>query len=191
MLSVAVFRNDELRRHSGWFLALGIILIILGIIALAYVVLATIVSVLVFGILLLIGGVIELIHAFRTHRWGGFFLHLLTGLLGIVVGWMFVRHPVAGALTLTLLLGAFFLVEGIFRLAGAFFLRFPRWGWAVFGGMITGVLGILLLLQWPVSALWFIGLAIGIDMIFRGWAWVMLALIARRAAALTAQIQPT
>jgi uncharacterized membrane protein HdeD (DUF308 family) len=183
MLSVVGVSADELRRHSGWFLALGIILVLLGVIALAFAVLTTIVSVLIFGWLLLIGGAIEVIHAFRTRRWGGFFLHLLTGLLGIVVGWLFVRHPVAGALTLTLLLGAFFLVEGIFRLTAAFSLRFPHWAWTVVGGVLTAVLGILLLLQWPVSSLWFIGFAIGIDMIFRGWAWMTMALTIRRAPA--------
>lgn len=180
MLGDAAVRREELWSHRGWFLGLGIVLIVLGIIAVGLAELTTLVSVVVLGWLLLISGVLEGINAIRHRDSGGFLLTLLTGLLGVVVGLMFVTHPVAGALTLTLLLGAFFLVEGIFRFAGAARLRTPHWGWAALGGVITGLLGVLLLVHWPASALWFIGLAVGIDMIFRGWAWVMLALIVGR-----------
>src|SRR6516162_7780374 len=180
MIGLAGPAIEAIRAHRGWFVVLGIILIIIGLIAVVYDVTATIVSVLFFGWLLIIGGVAEVIHAFRTHGWGGIFLHLLTGLLGIIVGLVFVTHPLAGALTLTLLLGALFLVEGIFRLVGVLRLRFPGWGWAAAGAVITAILGVFLLDQWPVSALWFIGFAVGIDMIFRGWGWIMLALAAQR-----------
>ena len=178
--NLAAERIEQVRAHRGWFIALGVILLVLGIIALYFDVATTIVSVLFFGWLLIIGGVAEVIHAFRTHGWGGIFLHLLTGLLGIIVGLVFVTHPLAGALTLTLLLGAFFLLEGIFSLIGVLRLRFPNWGWAAAGAVITGILGVLLLAQWPVSALWFIGFAVGVDMIFRGWGWIMLALGVQR-----------
>ncbi len=173
--------SDELRRHSGWFVALGIVLIILGVIALAYNAFTTIASVLVFGWLLMIGGVIEIVHGFQTHRWGGFFLHLLAGLLFLVAGLVFFTNPLAGALSLTLLLGAFFLVGGVFEIVGAVRLRAPHWAWAVLGGLITAVLGLMLWAQWPSSGLWFIGFAVGISMIFRGWAWVMLGMMARGA----------
>jgi uncharacterized membrane protein HdeD (DUF308 family) len=173
--------SDELRRHSGWFVALGIALIILGVIALAYDAFTTIASVLVFGWLLVIGGVVEIIHGFQTHRWGGFFLHLLAGLLFLVAGLLFVVNPLAGALSLTLFLGAFFLVGGVFEIIGAVRLRAPHWRWAVLGGVITAVLGLMLWAQWPGSGLWFIGFAVGISMIFRGWAWVMLGMMARGA----------
>jgi uncharacterized membrane protein HdeD (DUF308 family) len=173
--------SDELRRHSGWFVALGIALLILGVIALAYDAFTTIASVLVFGWLLVIGGVVEIIHGFQTHRWGGFFLHLLAGLLFLVAGLLFVANPLTGALSLTLFLGAFFLVGGVFEIIGAVRLRAPHWAWAVLGGVITAVLGLMLWLQWPSSGLWFIGFAVGISMIFRGWAWVMLGMMARGA----------
>lgn len=175
-----LIRTDQLRHHRAWFLGLGIVLVILGVIAIALAVLTTIVSVVVFGWVLVIGGIVEIVHAFRTHRWGGLFLHLLTGLLGVVVGLMFVRHPLAGALTLTLILGGFFVVEGVFRLVGALYLRFPQWPWVLVSGVITALLGMLLILQWPVSALWFIGFAVGVDMIFRGAAWTTLAVVAGR-----------
>jgi len=178
---------DEIARHRAWFLTLGIVLITLGVVAVAYAVVATIASVLLFGWLLLLVGVAETVHGFRTHRWGGFFLHLLVGLLDIALGLLFLLNPLAGALTLTLLIGAFFIVEGLFRLIGALTVRFPNWGWAVAGGIITTVLGLLLVLQWPVSGLWLIGFAAGIDMIFRGWGWVMLTLAVRSPARPAAQ----
>jgi uncharacterized membrane protein HdeD (DUF308 family) len=180
MINLAGPRIEAIREHRGWFIVLGIILIIIGLIAVVYDVTATVVSVLFVGWLLIVGGVVEVFHAFRTHGWGGIFLHLLAGLLAVIVGLVFVTHPLAGALTLTLVLGALFLVEGIFRLIGVLRLRFPGWGWAAAAAVITAILGLLLLDQWPVSALWFIGFAVGIDMIFRGWGWIMLAIAAQR-----------
>lgn len=179
--------GDALRRHSGWFLVLGIVLIILGVVALAYDVLTTVASVLVFGWLLLIGGIVEIVHGFQTHRWGGFFLHLLGGLVFLLAGLLFIVNPLTAALTLTLFLGAFFLLGGIFEIIGALRLRAPHWGWQVLGGVITAVLGVLLWAQWPVSGLWFIGFAVGISLIFRGLSWLMLGMMARRAGGLVAK----
>lgn len=180
---------EGLREHRGWFLALGVVLIGLGIAALVYDVLATIVSVLVFGWLLLIGGVVEVFHAWRVHGWGGQLLHLLSALLAIIAGLIFIRNPLAGALTLTLVLGALFVVEGIFRIFGIARFGLSRWG--VVGGIITAILGVLLIVHWPASGLWFIGFAVGIDLIFRGWAWLMLGLGLGRIGPQTAPARAT
>ena len=181
MASHLLVSMGELHKHRGWFLALGIGLIVLGIIALGYDVVTTALSVVLFGWLLVLGGILEIIHAFSTHRWGGFFLNFIAGLLTAVAGVLFVSHPLVGALTLTLFLGAFFLVGGVVAIVSAVRLQHPHWGWGVLGGVVTGLLGLLLWAQWPFSGLWFIGFAIGLQMIFRGWAWVMLALASRSA----------
>jgi uncharacterized membrane protein HdeD (DUF308 family) len=102
-------------------------------------------------------------------------LHLVAGLLGIVLGLLIVTHPVAGALAWTMLIASFFLVVGTFRLVAAIRMKFPNWGWAAFDGAITLLLGIVLWADWPWSGLWFLGLSIGISLILRGWAHVMLA----------------
>jgi uncharacterized membrane protein HdeD (DUF308 family) len=162
-----------------WFLALGIGLLLLGIVALGASVTVTLASVFFFGVLFLISGIVQVVQAFQTRRSEGFFLHLLAGLFDSVVGLLLVTHPTAGALTLTLLLAAFFLVGGLFRIVAALSLRFPSWGWGLMGGIVSVLLGVLLLMGWPGSALWFIGMCIGIDMIFHGWGWVMLALAIR------------
>ena len=93
---------------------------------------------------------------------------------------MFLRHPDKAALTLTLLLAAFLMAGGVIRIAAAVSLQFPNWGWQVVSGALNLLLGILIWAQWPVSGLWVIGLFVGIEMIFNGWTWVMLALTLRR-----------
>jgi uncharacterized membrane protein HdeD (DUF308 family) len=173
---------ETLRPKWGWFLALGIALVVLGTMALAVPWLTTLTSVLVFGWLLAFGGAFELGAAFWTKGWSGIVLHLLGGILSIVVGALLVAHPGAGALGLTLLLATLFLVGGLFRLGAAVVLRFPSWGWAAASGVVSVVLGILVWNGWPLSALWLIGTFVAIELLCRGWAWVMFAFAARQIA---------
>jgi uncharacterized membrane protein HdeD (DUF308 family) len=173
----------ELRRHAGWFTLLGIALIVLGVIALGAAELATLASVLLFGWVLVVGGVLQIAHAFRVRHSTGFARHLLGGVLSLVVGLLMVGNPVAGALSLTLLLAAFFMVSGIFRIGAALALDLPGRGWALLGGVIALVLGVMIWRQWPVSAVWVIGTFVGIDMIFDGWSLVMAGTAARRVSA--------
>jgi len=180
MSNLPLVNIDAVREHRGWFLVLGIVLVILGILAIAYDVLTTVVSVLVFGWLLVIAGVVEIVHGFQTHRWGGFFLHLLVALLYLVLGVLFVARPLIGAASLTLFLAAFFFVAGIFEIIATIRLKPPHAVWPILAGVVTLLLGVLLWYQWPVSGLYFIGLAVGINLIFRGWAWIMLPMAAAR-----------
>jgi uncharacterized membrane protein HdeD (DUF308 family) len=170
---------EEVRRNWFWFLALGIALIVLGVLALGAPWLVTVASVLLFGWLLLFAGVAEAVGAFWARRWSGFFLHLLGGVLNIVIGLLLVAHPTLAALALTLLLAAFFLVGGLFRVGAAAAVQFPGWPWAVLSGAVTALLGLLIWAEWPSSAVWVIGLFVGIELIFRGVGWVMFALAAR------------
>jgi uncharacterized membrane protein HdeD (DUF308 family) len=174
-----VLEPEELRHKWGWFLALGIVLLFLGIVAVALTPVATLAAVLVLGWLMVFSGVAEAVHAFQVHRWGGFFLHLIGGVLGILIGLLIVTHPGAGALAWTLLFASFFTVIGLFRLITAIWLRTPNWGWAAFDGAITLLLGVILWAEWPWSGLWFLGLSVGISMILRGWSSVMLAIAIR------------
>jgi uncharacterized membrane protein HdeD (DUF308 family) len=171
---------EEIRRKWGWFLILGIALIVLGGVALAVPRLATITLVLLFGWLVVFSGVFEAVAAFAARKWSGFFLHLLSGILSIIVGALMVTHPDAAAGALTLLLAAFFLMGGIFRISAAVMVRFPAWAWVAFGGIVTAFLGALIWAEWPSSALWVIGTFVAIDLLFRGWAWMMFAFAARQ-----------
>ena len=170
---------EELQRRWGWLLALGILLIILGTTALVLVPAATLATVLVLGWLMVFSGAIEAIQGFRQRKWGGVVLHLIVGLLGVLVGLLIVTHPLAGALAWTLLLASFFVAIGLFRTIAAIQIKFPNWGWALFDGLVTLGLGIMLWVQWPWSGFWFLGLALGVTLILRGWSYVMLAIAIR------------
>lgn len=170
---------EGLQKKWGWLLALGIIMVILGAAALFLIPAATLATVLVLGWLMVFSGVVEVIHGFGTRKWGGVVLNLIVGALGVVVGLLIVTHPLAGALAWTLLFAFLFVAVGVFRTIAAIQIKFPNWGWALFDGLVTLALGILLWVQWPSSAFWFLGLALGVTLILRGWSDVMLAIAIR------------
>jgi len=159
---------DEVRNSWGWFLVLGSLLMVLGVICIAGDVTATFATVFFFGWVLLISGIFALVHAFRTRSWGGFLFYLLSALLRGFTGYLLIRYPLSGAVSLTLVLASFFVVGGLFRAIGAGMFKLPRWGWVVLSGVVSFVLGIMLLTQLPISSLWFIGFAIGVDLIVDG-----------------------
>lgn len=165
-----------LRKEWWWFLLLGLLLIVSGSIAISYAFLASVAVITLFGFLLVLGGIAQVVAAFWIGRWSGFAISLLAGILYIVVGGLTVARPVEGLEALTLLIGAFLLVGGIFRSVAAMTLRLHHWGWLLLNGLITILLGLMILADWPESSLWVIGLFVGIDMLFNGWAWVMLSL---------------
>jgi uncharacterized membrane protein HdeD (DUF308 family) len=172
----------EIIHNWGWFLAFGIALALLGVLAVMRAVAATVVSMLFFGWLLLIAAGIEVVQAIMVGRWAGLYHHWLGAVLFGVVGALIVWRPVVTAEILTLLMGAFFLVAGLFQLITPFIVSLPDWGWHALNGLITLVLGILVLAQWPLSGLWVIGLFVGIELIFYGIAWIALALRLRSLA---------
>lgn len=168
------------RHHWGWMLALGILLFILGLFATSAAITTTLLTVLVIGALLLVEGVFEIISAFRNSRYGDFGIHLFMGILDLVCGSLLIAYPTAGALTLTLILAIFFLAGGVMRAVSALMHNLPAGGWAVLSGLVDIILGFLLLTSWPASGLWFLGLAVGIGLIFRGAWWSAFALSARK-----------
>lgn len=172
---------EALRGNWLWFVILGIALIVLGCAVLGYPLIGSLAVEMTIGVLLLIAGVGEAIGSFWARRWSGFFLHLLSGILSFVVGLFFIRHPVGGLAALTLLVASFLLVSGIFKIVAAMSYRFAHWGWPVLSGVIDVVLGLLIWRQYPASALWVIGLFLGINLIFRGVNWIGLGLAIRSA----------
>jgi uncharacterized membrane protein HdeD (DUF308 family) len=174
--------TEEIQRSWKWFLGLGILSIILGVVALGAVTFTTFAFMFFLGFLLMANGVVQAIQAFKAHAGKEFFLHLLAGVLYAVVGLLIVAHPAAGAASLTLLLASFFMVGGVFRMIGAIALRFPNWGWVVLNGIVTFLMGVAVWAEWPVSGLWVIGLFIGVEMIINGWSGVMFALAAKKSS---------
>jgi uncharacterized membrane protein HdeD (DUF308 family) len=174
------FGLQELRRSWGLFLGLGVLLELLGIIGILATWLYTLASVIFIGWLLIASGVIHLIQTFRTRGWEGRSLHLLLGILQGAVGVLLLLHPLAGAASLTLMLAALFIVGGLFRIFAAISARFHSWGWQVLNGLITFVLGVIIAAGWPATSLWTIGLFVGVDLVFAGVTFIMLAMEVQR-----------
>jgi len=170
---------EVLERNWGWYLALGIVLVALGTVAVAFAAFVTLASVVLFGWLLLVAGGMAAGHAFWRKRWGGFFIDLLSGVLYVVVGLMIVAHPGASAAGLTLLIAFCLMFGGITRILIALTVAVPHRGWLVFHGVIVLLLGMAIWHDWPLSGMWVIGLFLGIEMILNGWTLVMLGLAVR------------
>jgi uncharacterized membrane protein HdeD (DUF308 family) len=169
-------------RNLWWlFLAFGLVLVLIGILAVSSAFVATLVSVVFFGVLLLIAGGTEVIYALTliVGRQPGIGIHLLSAALYLLVGVFMLEDPVRAATVITLLLVASFLVGGVLRIVTAVAERFPAWPWAVLTGVVDLVLGVMIASGWPESSLWVVGLFVGIDLIFHGLSWVVLALTVR------------
>jgi uncharacterized membrane protein HdeD (DUF308 family) len=177
-------RSDTapLRAKSGWIIALGVVYLIAGFIALGSVAMATVASVLVVGVMMIIAGVAEVFSAFQIKSWGKFLLWALLGVLYIFAGFVTFENPLLAAVLLTLILGASLVASGIMRIFLGFSMkRETPWIWVVLSGVITLLLGVLILARWPVSSLYILGLFLGIDLIMAGAGWIGLGFGLRRA----------
>ena len=175
--------RHELSVLSGqwfWYLALGLLQIVLGTVALGAPLMATFATVALLAGLLIAGGAIQILGAFWARRWSGFFALLLSGVLYLTVGVLSLDHPDKFAEGLTLMIAAFLVAGGLFRVVAAVSIRFPNWGWLALNGLVTMFLGLFIWRSWPSSGLQVIGLFVGIELIFNGWTWVMLAMGLRR-----------
>jgi uncharacterized membrane protein HdeD (DUF308 family) len=162
-----------LRAKWGWIVALGVVYLVAGFIALGSVAMATVASVLVVGVMMIIAGVAELISAFQIKSWGKFLFWALLGVLYIVAGFVTFQNPLLAAALLTLLLGASLVASGVVRIFLAFNMkREMPWILVAFSGLITLLLGLLILAHWPVSSVYVLGLFLGIDLIMAGAGWI-------------------
>jgi uncharacterized membrane protein HdeD (DUF308 family) len=166
-----------LRAKWGWIVALGIVYLIAGLIALGSVVAATAASVLVVGVMMVVAGVFEVINAFQIKTWGRFIVWLLLGVLYIVAGFVAWDNPFLTAIWLTLILGAALVASGIMRIFLAFNMQHGSpWMWVVVSGVITLLLGLIILAHWPFSAVYTLGIFLGVDLVFAGAGWIGLGL---------------
>lgn len=174
--------REDVARHWGWFLALGILLVAAGMAAIVFPLISTIAVKIALGWVFLIAGIAEVVHAFYVKRWAGFFWNLLVGLLYIAVGFWLAFFPLTGILSLTIVLAALFIVEGAMELAMGFRVRpHEGWGWLIFSGLVAIAAGLLIALNLPSSAVWALGLLAGVNLLVSGWSFIFLALTGRRA----------
>lgn len=181
-------RNDlnttipaNIARNWGWLLGLGILFVILGCIGLSMIVGLTLVSIMFLGVLFIIAGFAQIIDVFKSRGWKGITWHALIAVLYIVGGGLVIYDPFLASAIITGLLAWVLIIIGITRLTMAFALRHASgWGWLLFAGLTSIILGILILMQWPFSALWIIGLFIAIELIVNGWSYIFMAFAIRR-----------
>ncbi|NMO20423.1 HdeD family acid-resistance protein [Pyxidicoccus fallax] len=166
----------------GGLFILGLLMTVLGIVALGTAFLASLVSAIFFGAMLAVMGISEIVAGFRVRKSGGpFWLYLLGGILSTVVGLFVLVYPAAGLAALTLMLAGYFFASGLFHAITSVVDRYPRWGWDFAYGAISIFLGVVVMAQWPVSAVWLVGTLVGIGILFRGLALMAGSLSVRRA----------
>jgi uncharacterized membrane protein HdeD (DUF308 family) len=171
-----------LRGHWGWFVVLGVLMLVLGVAAAVWVISATLVSVLLVGVFMLVAGVAHLIQAWRVQGWGGFAFWTASGLFYAIAGGLVWYDPLAGAAAMTLVLGAALIAAGALR----FWIWVnhrsqPGWGWLLFSAIITFLAGLLVALGWPGNSPWLLGILLSFDLLFQGLMLVLFGLGLRRA----------
>jgi len=172
-----------LRAKWGWIVALGVLFMLGGVIALSCVATATASAVFVIGIMMIMGGVAEIIAAFSVKEWGKFLLWMLLGVLYIAAGIIAIEHPIRAATILTLMLGIALVAGGVLRLFLAFQMKeSASWGWVALSGIVTLLLGAMIIAQWPASGIFVLGIFLGIDLIFIGSGWITMGLALRKRA---------
>jgi uncharacterized membrane protein HdeD (DUF308 family) len=175
--------ESEIKKATGWVIALSIALIIMGILAILMPTLASAFFTSMMGWLALISGIIMIVESFQSKPVRGFWLNLVVGIFYVIAGLYILFNLGAAMLALTLAFGILFIAEGIFTIIMGFTTRAgSSMSWlVVINGIITLILGILVLNRWPISTLWLIGLYVGISLLFSGLSLLAAALAVRKA----------
>jgi uncharacterized membrane protein HdeD (DUF308 family) len=159
----------------GWFIAIGIIIVLLGILAIAFPFATTIAAKKVLGWLFLISGIVQIVHSFSTRNWSGFILNLLVGLLYVFAGGWLAFFPLTGIITLTVLLALTFIMQGVIEAGLAIKIRpITGWVWMLISAIIAIAAGVMIISNLPSTATWAIGLLVGVNMISTGLAYLFL-----------------
>lgn len=180
---MAQISSNLVRRASTLSILWGVLLIGLGMLAIASPMVAAVAVNVLIAWLIVLAGIVHLVVAFHAREAGSVIWRLLVGLVYVGVGLYAITRPVLGVASLTLLLASLFLVEGIFNIV--LFFRAPsslRSSWFLLDGIVTLLLGLMIYMQWPSSSAWAIGTLVGVSLIFSGVTRVMVSLSVRRAA---------
>jgi len=166
---------QHLQASWCWFMALGILLVVCGTLAVIFPVIGSVAVVLVLSVALMVAGVATIIGSFWAGKWSGVLVQLLVGILYLAASFVVSERPLAATLAITVFIAMSFIVMGGFRALAALMIRFPQWGWALLNGVVTLLLGIVIYRHLLLDALWVVGLLVGVEMLFNGWTWIMLS----------------
>ncbi|MHC5652903.1 HdeD family acid-resistance protein [Stappia sp. ICDLI1TA098] len=173
--------TDTVRAKWGWFLALGIALVIGGGLMIALPLASSIAVTLVIAMVFAVAGVLQIWHAFSVKAWSGFLWSIATGLIALIGGAAVYFNPLVGTFTLTLVVAGILLAQGITQILLALKVRpHDGWGWLLVAGVISLAAGLCIWFEFPSSALWALGLMGGIAVLMNGWSYIAIALAARR-----------
>jgi uncharacterized membrane protein HdeD (DUF308 family) len=172
--------REAVRRHSLWYLVQGGVMVLAGILALVYPMASSFAVVLLLGWLLIISGIVQGVSLFDARNVPHFWLQLVSVVLSVTVGVLLIRHRGEGLLALTLLLLVYCMVEGILKVSFSLTIRpFPNWGWVLASGLVSILVALYLWASLPVTALWLLGVLLGIQLICEGAALGYLAWMVR------------
>jgi len=173
-----------LRSKWGWIVGFGVFTTLAGLIALGSgVYFATATAVLIIGFMMLMAGVVEIVAAFNAREWSQRILWGLLGLLYVFAGFVCIQNPFQAATWLTLMLGVALIVGGLLRIFLAMQMKQGTpWGWVVLSGIVSFLLGVVIVAKWPVSSAYALGIFLGVDLLFVGTGWISMGLALRRHA---------
>jgi uncharacterized membrane protein HdeD (DUF308 family) len=172
---------EALRTKWSWIVALGVVYTLAALIALYSVTATTVSTVLVVGIMMMVAGVAEVINACQLRSWGKFFLWIALGVLYIIAGFVTFENPVLTAALLTFALGVSLVISGIMRLILGFGMRVGTpWPLVFLSGVITLILGLVVLAHWPISSIYSLGFLLSVDLLCAGLGWIGVGLSLRR-----------
>jgi uncharacterized membrane protein HdeD (DUF308 family) len=167
------------KKDWWWFFLLGVLLEACGTAAIVFPALtaaASLVTVVFLGIMLMATGFATILGSYWIGKWSGLLLHLFVGILYVFAGFLIMDSPGKSVMAITLIIAVLFMILGVFRTVGTLLLRYPQWGWSMLNGLITFMAGVVIYRHFPESAIWVIGLLVGLEMLFSGWTWIMIAL---------------
>jgi uncharacterized membrane protein HdeD (DUF308 family) len=172
---------SSLSSRWGWAVALGIALILCGVVALLSLVVATAVAVIWIGVMMITAGVVEIAHGYKMKGWGRSVLWMITGALYIIGGFFAVVDPIPASIILTLILAIALIIIGCLRTWMGFQLRGEgHKGWVILSGVLTLLFGLIILIHWPFSGLYALGIILGVDLIQTGAGWLHLGFFLKK-----------
>jgi len=172
----------DAKKNWGWLVGLGVVFVILGVIGLGMSVTLTLAGVMVFGWLLIIGGLLQIAETFQVSGWKSVMWHLVMAVMYILAGGVILYDPAGSAIAITLFIGIALIITGVTRIFIAFQLNPARAWWLVLvSGLISILIGIMVMAKWPLSSFWVIGAFIAVEMILNGWSYIMMGLAAKDA----------
>ena len=173
---------EAISENRGWFIAMGVMLIVAGATALAFPMMSSVAVETVVGAVFLVAGMTYVAHAFAAPGWGGFAWEIFVGLVYLAAGILMIARPIEGTAVLTLAVAFAFIADGVARTIFAFTMRAGAWGWVLASGLFSLALGVAAIAMFPVTALWLLGAMVGINLIASGSALAIAAIAAPDAA---------